>query len=210
MINPNLVIDAGTTIRSVTTSKTLLASAEVADPFPYKFGIYDLPQFLNAVDMFDDPELVFDDGQKFVEVKSEGQSLRYYFTAPSMLVSSDKTPNMPDCEINFTLTNKQLASIKKASSTLGANDFILKNEDGVVTGTVADIKNPTSNRFVIGLGDLSVSTDEPFELVFDIPTLKFVDSDVYQFSVSSKLISSIKTPTIQYWMALKKSSKYGV
>lgn len=208
-INTNLVVSGESFIRSVTTAKNLMARANISDTFPYKFGIYDLSEFLGALSMFEDPDLEFDDNKKFVKITEQNKSLRYYFADVSNLVTSDKDVTMPECEVTFTLSDEQLNTIRKASSALSANDLVIKRDGENLLAVVTDTKNPSSNQFTLDLGNLSINTTENFEFVFDIPNFKFIVSDEYKFSVSSKLISSIETPTITYWMALKKTSKFG-
>jgi len=208
-INNNLVIGEGSFIRSVTTAKNLMAKANITNVFPYKFGLYDLTEFLGALSMFEDPELEFDPGEKFIRIVGDGQSLKYYFSDISNLVTTEKDITMPECEVSFTLSDKHLSTIRKASAALNCNELVIKNVDNTLVGIVKDIKNPSSNEFSINLSNSSINTSENFEFVFDISNFKFVNSDEYKFSISSKLISSIETPTIEYWMALLKTSKFG-
>ena len=57
-INSNIAIgEEGGMIRTMSTSKTLMAKAHVAFDSPYPFGIYDLGEFLACLNMFDDPTL---------------------------------------------------------------------------------------------------------------------------------------------------------
>lgn len=208
-INTNLVVSGESFIRSVTTAKNLMAKATIKDVFPYKFGIYDLTEFLGALSMFKDPELDFDDNQKFVRIVDKGQSLKYNFADINNLVTSDKDIIMPECEVSFTLSDIQLNTIRKASATLNVNDFVVTKNGDKLVGIVTDTKNPSSNEFTLELDNLSINTSETFEFIFNISNFKFIVSDEYKFEVSSKLISSIVTPTITYWMALLKTSKFG-
>ena len=41
-INPNLVFKPGQKLKTISESKTILASAEIVEDFPTEFGIYDL------------------------------------------------------------------------------------------------------------------------------------------------------------------------
>jgi len=209
-INPNLVLESENFVRSVSTAKNLLAKATIKDIFPYKFGIYDLTSFLGSLAMFEDPDLEFDKDEKFVKISGNGQTLKYRFADISNLITSDRDVQMPDTDISFTLSNSDLQTIRKASATLQASHLIIKkNDDGHIVGVVTDTKNPSSNEFTIELKNSVINTSETFEFVFDINNFKFIVSDEYKFEVSSKLISSITTPNITYWVALLKTSKYG-
>jgi hypothetical protein len=42
-INPNLVVSAGSNLKTISEAKNIMASADVAETFDNGFGIYDLP-----------------------------------------------------------------------------------------------------------------------------------------------------------------------
>ena len=42
--------------------KNILAEAEVSEKFESEFAIYDLPEFLRSVELFEKPELKFNGG----------------------------------------------------------------------------------------------------------------------------------------------------
>ena len=59
-INQGLEFKQGKTIKTVSSSKALMAEATLTDDFPETFCIYDLNQFLSVNSLFKDkPELVF-------------------------------------------------------------------------------------------------------------------------------------------------------
>ena len=208
-INNNIVISGDNVLRSVNPMKNLMAKATISDTFPYRFGIYDLGEFLSAMGMFENPELVFDDSAKFVRITDGKQSLRYNFAEPGNLITTEKDLVMPSEEVKFTMSAAQLATIRKASSTLKSNDLVVTSDNGQLKMTVTDTKNPSSNEFGIVSDTFDINTDTDFKFVFDIPNFKFVQSDVYKFTISSKLLASIETDTVQYWVALKKTSTFG-
>ena len=41
-INPNLVFQPGQKLKTISESKTILASATIVEDFPQEFGVYDL------------------------------------------------------------------------------------------------------------------------------------------------------------------------
>ena len=47
-INPNLVFKPGQKLKTISESKTILASAEIVEDFPTEFGVYDLNEFLSV------------------------------------------------------------------------------------------------------------------------------------------------------------------
>ena len=212
-INSNIAIGDEGVIRTVAVAKNVMAKAKVSDVFPYKFGVYDLPEFLSCYSLFDDPELTFSDDKKFVTFSDGIQSIKYFFSDVENLVTSDKDVTMPDTEITFSITDAQLASIRKASGVLKANEMVItKNTEGGtwVKLTVTDTNNPTSNEFSLNINNCDIRGDKDFKFVFNITNFKFNQANEYVFEVSSKMISSVVAGDTNYWLALNKNSKYGV
>jgi hypothetical protein len=74
-INSNLVLRDTGKLTTISAQKNIMASANVSEAFPAEFGIYDLNEFLGAMSLFTDPDLVF--SEKFVTVKEGGNSIKY-------------------------------------------------------------------------------------------------------------------------------------
>lgn len=208
-INSNIAIGEGQSIKTVAIAKNIMAKVDVPETFPYVFGIYDLPEFLSAYGMFDDPELEFNENQKSVTMTEGGSSIEYYFSEIENLVTSDKDVKMPSCELKFSLSSDQLGSMRRASGALKTNDIVVTGSGDRVMVSVNDITNATSNKFTLEVDACDIQTDESFEFVFNINNFKFVNSDQYDFEVSSKMIASVVASSTNYWLALEKSSTFG-
>ena len=148
IINSNIVFNKDKVLRSVTPYKNLMSKADIPDQFPYRFGIYDLSEFLSALSMFEDPDLSFDDDEKFVFISDGKLSLKYYFSEIGILTTTEKDVDMPDPEVEFKITHDQLSTIRKASSTLRANEMVVKNDNGKLQLVVTDTQNPSSTSLV--------------------------------------------------------------
>ena len=61
-INQNILVKPENTIQTISTMKNILAEAEVTEKFDSEFAIYDLPEFLRAVELFEKPALKFNGG----------------------------------------------------------------------------------------------------------------------------------------------------
>ena len=206
-INSNIVIKAGSTIKTMSESKTIMSVAKISEEFSDTFGIYDLNEFLGTINMFDDPDLEFDDNMKFVKISQGNRSLKYFFSDASILTSPTKDIVMPACEISFVLSNSDMASIRKASSALGVTDLVVDStdEDRLVL-RVTNTSDPTSNSFEM---EYQSTNDVKAKCVFNIANFKFINDD-YDVCISSKLISNFKARNnpIEYWVALEKSSNF--
>ena len=52
-INQNILIKPGNKVQTISTMKNILAEAEITEKFESEFAIYDLPEFLRSVEMFE-------------------------------------------------------------------------------------------------------------------------------------------------------------
>jgi hypothetical protein len=61
-INQNILVKPGNKVQTISTMKNILAEAEISEKFESEFAIYDLPEFLRSVELFEKPELKFNGG----------------------------------------------------------------------------------------------------------------------------------------------------
>ena len=69
-INQNILVKQGNTLTTISTMKNILAEAEISDSIPQEFAIYDLPEFLRSIDLFQKPSLNFE-GESHVNIAEE-------------------------------------------------------------------------------------------------------------------------------------------
>jgi hypothetical protein len=204
-INPNLMIKPGKELKTISTMKNILATANVSEDFPQDIAIYDLNEFLGVMSLFTKPQFTFDD--KSLSIGEEGTSTKskYYFADPSILTVPQKDVKMPEAEVQFTLTETDLTKVKKAASMLQLPDIAITSKGSDITLSAIDKKNDTANNFSIKVGE----TNSKFEFHFKTEHLKMLPGD-YNVSISSKLISNFKhkSKPIQYWIALENTSKF--
>ena len=208
-INPNIVINKGSTLRTVSEALNVLASTEIDMAFPETFGIYDLGEFLNVVSLVNSPDLVFNDDHVMIVDGSGRSRIKYYYSSIDILTSPKKEIIMPESEVKFTLDRDTLSKIKRAASVLGHTQMSLSTtSSGVLCLSVIDSSDETSNVFPMDV-DGSYK-DKTFNFVFNISNLKMIEGD-YDVSISSKLISHFANREIpvQYWVSLEKTSTYG-
>jgi len=208
-INPNLVIHPGKSVMTMSEAKNILAQATVPEEFDRTFGIYDLPEFLSVVNLFDAANLKLDDQFATIGDTSGRAKIKYFFSDTEMLTSPSKPINMPDPEVTFTLDQTTLANLKRAASALGHSEVSITGSNGVVTLTVVDTTNSTSNTYAIDVDGEYKSED--FKFILNISNLRMIPSD-YKVEISSKLISQFTSTSddmdLKYWVALEKSSTY--
>ena len=208
-INPNLVFTPGQKVKTISEAKTIMAQADIVEDMPREFGIYDLNEFLSVYNLVEQPSLEFEDKSVLIN-GANNQVVRYFFSETEILTTPQKDIQMPDAELGFTLTEEILNQIRKAAAVLGHTELSLKGDNGVITASVVDTKDNTSNSFSYEL-DRDNACVESFNFIVSIPNLKLLPGD-YFVSISSKLISNWTNNNypIEYFVALEKNSSFGV
>ena len=186
-----------------------MARADIVEDMPKEFGVYDLNEFLSVYNLVDQPTLEFEDKSVLIN-GANNQVVRYFFSETEILTTPQKDIQMPDAELGFTLTDDILNQIRKAAAVLGHTELSLKGDNGVITASVVDTKDSTSNSFSYEL-DRDNACKESFNFIVSIPNLKLLPGD-YFVSISSKLISNWTNNNypIEYFVALEKNSSFGV
>jgi len=207
-INPNIVVERGNTIRTLSEGKNVFGKAELDTDFPMTFGIYDLNEFLGVINLVEEPTLTFEDTHVNINDSTGLSKIKYFFTDVEFLTTASKDIVMPSPEVKFSISNETLNRIKRAASALGHSVVSIRPNNGSISLTVFDEGNSTSNTFTI---DVEGSYDsDNFDLILNISNLKLLPGD-YQVEISSKLISHFvnKENNAEYWVALEKTSNYG-
>jgi len=207
-INQNLVIKEGKTISTMSAMKNIVAKAEVDEDFPREIAIYDLNEFLAALSLFTNPVLDF--SENFVMITEEGKtgnSLKYFYSDPSVVTTPSSDITMPKTEVNFSLDSSDLSKVQRAASVIGSPDLVLEKNGVGSYLTVKDKKNDTANNYSL---DVDVEGQGDYNFYFKVENLKLMPL-TYDVKVSSKNISHFKSQTsnaVEYWIALEPESSY--
>ena len=207
-INQNLVIKEGKTISTMSAMKNIVAKAEVDEDFPREIAIYDLNEFLAALSLFTNPVLDF--SENFVMITEEGKtgnSLKYFYSDPSVVTTPSSEITMPKTEVNFSLDSSDLSKVQRAASVIGSPDLVLEKNGVGSYLTVKDKKNDTANNYSL---DVDVEGKGDYNFYFKVENLKLMPL-TYDVKVSSKNISHFKSQTsnaVEFWIALEPESSY--
>ena len=202
-INSGIKVNAGNKLETISKMKNILAVATVSESFPQGFSVYNLPEFLGATSLFEDPEYQFNDAN--LTISDSNSSMNYFYASEGMVTSPEKMITMPDAEISFDISSTLLSDLNKAASVLGVSDLVLEGDGTNISLTVKDKKNTTTNTFSRIVGQSA----GVFTMNFKIENLKVLAGN-YTVSVSSKGISNFKNKDIdlEYFIALEPDSKY--
>ena len=204
-INQSILFKQGSSLRTISVMKNILAEATIDEDLPTDFGIYDLGQFLNGLALHTRPELDFQN-EGYVYIKEGRMRSKYFFADPKVIVTPpEKEITLPSEDVSFTLSTDQLDKLLKAAGIYQLPDLSVVGRNGVVKIQVRDRKNDTSNDFAITVGE----TDDTFSFNFKVENIKILPG-TYDVVVSKKLLSRFTSQNynLKYYIALEPDSTF--
>ncbi len=180
-INQSILFKEGSNLRTISVMKNILAEATIEEELPKDFGIYDLNQFLNGLNLHQNAELDFqNDG--YVVIKEGKSRSKYFFADPNVIITPpDKSISLPSEDVCFILDTKELDKLLKAAAVYQLPDLSVVGE-----------------------------TDEVFTFNFKVENIKIIPGN-YEVVISSKLLSRFKNTgfNVTYYIALEPDSTFG-
>ena len=204
-INQSILFKEGNKLRTISVMKNILAEVQVDEEFERDFGIYDLNQFLNAMSLYQDPQLDFKN-DSYVTIREGKSRSKYFFADPAVIVTPpDKSITLPSEDVCFELNTQQLDKLLKAAAVYGVPDLSVVGEAGVVKLVVRDKKNETSNEYSLVVGE----TTGTFTMNFKVENIKILPGS-YEVVISRKLLSRFQSEdkNLTYYIALEPDSTY--
>jgi len=206
-INQGIQFKQGKKLSTVSSSKTVLATANLKDDFPKEFCIYDLNEFLSVQGLYKDCEIDFTESD--VIFKSGKRSGNYRMTAKEMIVTPpEKEINLPSVDCEFTLTAEDYDAIMKASSILSSPNIAVKSDGETINVVSFDASNDAAHTNTVEVGE---GNGKKYSIVFKTENIKLI-SGTYDVKISFKGIGHFKNTKedIQYWIAFEaKETKIG-
>lgn len=200
-INQSLLFKPGNTLTTCTPNKTMMAKATIKEDIPSQFAIYDISRLLGVLSLFDSPEITIN--EKDMSISTGTQEVSYTFADPSVIVVPGKEVAMPECEIQFHLTDATLQSVLKAMGVLQLPELAITGKDGKMYIEAINHKNTSCDTYRAVLKE----TDRTFRMIFRAEHLKFIPGN-YDVSISSKGIAMFVGVDATYWVATEASSTF--
>ena len=204
-INQSILFKQGSSLRTISVMKNILAEATISEELQKDFGIYDLNQFLNGLSLHNNPDLDFtNDG--YVVIREGRSRSKYFFADPNVIVCPpDKSITLPTEDVSFELSTDQLDKLMKAAAVYQLPDLSAIGGEGVVKLVVRDKKNDTSNDFAVVVGE----TNGEFIFNFKVENIKLIPGS-YDVVVSQKLLSKFtcREHDLTYYIALEPDSTF--
>jgi len=204
-INQSILFKQGSSLKTISVMKNILAEATIEEDLPTDFGIYDLNQFLNGLGLHQNPDLDFEN-EGHVVIREGKSRTKYFFADPNVIVTPpDKEINLATEDVSFVLSTSHLDKLLKAAAIYQLTDLAVVGGDGVVKIVVRDKKNDTSNDFSIVVGE----TESTFSFNFKVENIKILPG-TYDVVVSRNLLSrfTCRDYDLKYYIALEPDSTF--
>ena len=205
-INQSILVKKGSKLRTMSVMKNILAEAEVDENFERDFGIYDLPQFLNGVNLMKDPDLDLRNETYMIIREGKSTKVKFAFADPEVIVTPpEKGIDLPSSDVQFQLDSIQLGKLLKASQVYQLPDLSAVGNGKEVTLVVSDRKNDNSNEYSLKVG----KTNQNFEFNFKIENIKLIPGS-YDVQISQKNLAKFTNSNynLDYFIALEPDSTY--
>jgi hypothetical protein len=204
-INASIIIPEGNTIITEPPARNVRATYVCPEEFPRKVAIYDLPEFLNGLSIFSQPELDFSH-DRYVCIRegdlnvSKIKKVNYYYSDLSLIKAPpERTLELPDETIiaDFVLDTSDVKTIFKSSNIYKLPDLTITTDDsGDIVVIIRDKVDSSKPSLSISVGT-NPNPDSSFELNFKLETLKILE-DSYRIRVANqKMIISEFISTTQ-------------
>jgi hypothetical protein len=206
-INDNIIIRKGSTLKTMSNTKSFLATVEVEEVFTEDLCIYSLSKFLKLYQCITTPSLEVEGGTVIIS-NSMGESLEYRLSDESIVTAPpSKQLNLPSVEVSFTLQNVHLKKCKKVASALGewADTLAITGDGETIHLRVLDKKNSGSDKYSVAIGE----TSDTFCFYVKLENLKLMEGS-YEVEVSEKNLMELTSmdSDVTYFCACEPDSTY--
>ena len=205
-INQSILVKKGSKLRTMSVMKNILAEADVDENFERDFGIYDLPQFLNGVNLMKDPDLDLRNETYMIIREGKSTKVKFAFADPEVIVTPPEKPlELPSADVKFQLDSTHLQKLLKASAIYQLPDLSAIGDGQEITLVVSDRKNDNSNEYTLVVG----KTDKEFVFNFKMENIKLIPGS-YDVQISKKNLAKFTNSNynLDYFIALEPDSSY--
>lgn len=206
-INQSLVVKKGNMITTISDTRDVLARAAIDETFEASFAIYDLNEFLGALSLFNDPDILFNEEHLLI---TEGKrSQRFWYADPTVITQPpERELKLPSQDVSVRLEKDDVSAMNRAASVNNASDvlFVGNTIEGQYV-SLRDKTNPTSNSFQLSLAD---DTPADYEMALTIDKInKLIPLD-YDVNISARGMAHFFNPEqkVEYFLALAPGAKY--
>jgi hypothetical protein len=171
-------------------SKSMLAFIDLSEFGEESFedyGIFNLPEFMQVINLVDDAKIELDNG--VIGISNDSSSIKYYTTNTDLLeetyaanpkVRDNITKAFTAC--NFTLDEKTLDKLKKTSSLMKLEHLVVNSVGDNVSLEITDTSMQSSNNFKLNVPANEANEDS--RIVLKMELLRKLPASNYEVKVA--------------------------
>lgn len=205
-INNGMQFRKGTKQTVVNLTTTIIGVSEFDVEIPTSFAIHNMPSFLGAISLFDDPDIDISDSE-YILITEGDQKIRYRVSEPRMIVSwpEDRPAKLASTEVSFEMTKENWNKIRRSVDLLESEHFVLEGKDGKLRVKTLNKKQERGSNASFVLG----TTDYNFSLEYQISSMPIMVGS-YQIDISKNKLSrwTNKDKPVEYYVLCSKDSKF--
>jgi len=204
-ISPSIHIKEGNILETMQpVSKAVKATAVVQTIFPRTFSLFNLWKFISVLNMYKDPDVLFEEEEIVVYGAGGGRTTRLRYSEDELVAKvPDKKMKLPSVDVTTYLPSNVMKDLEKARRVLKTEEVHIVGQDGTVSIQIADSSNPLSDTHSISLG----TTDKTFRAIFRADNLLLMPDD-YDVAVCSKGIARFNSAHVEYFIAVEDDSEF--
>lgn len=204
-VNPSIVLQAGSTIRTQSMAENIYGIYRCEEEFPFNVPLYDLNNFLATLALFDDANVEFKDGYALIE--GDSSKMKYTYDEEGMVKEPTTIPDnaFDDPKVTFDLDSEKITTLLRASSVIDSDIIsISTNEENIINVTANHSLNVDAKRFEV-LTDHN--SEDQFNVVLRVENLKMVPTD-YTVQLYDNF-ALFKADDLEYVVATEHESSWG-
>jgi hypothetical protein len=201
-LNQSLQFRKGSELATITTGKTILASARVVESFPFDFAVYDLVKLLSKLSLYKDADLEFEPNRLVIKSADSRRKDYITFSSPKIItaIPPDKKLSMDNPEHEFELSAEDLQWQRKSAGISNSPFMIFKGDGSKIHFQSNDVKDDASDMSSTVIGD----TADTFTYVIKVENFKFLDGN-YRVKLCKGLTKFEHTEKpVEYYVAVEK------
>ena len=199
-INQSMLFKPGKSLSTVSSLKTVLATAQIAENIPSEFAIYDINKMLAKINLHKDCDLEFEEDR--VIFKSGRRSDYIKHCSPKVIVTPpDKKLTIPNPDYSFDLSQEDLEWQRKSASISGSPNFVFESDGEKIFLVSTDVKDDSSDRSETEIGE---GDGRSFTIVMKVENFKMMDGS-YSIEVNKRGLSKFtnKDKDVEYFVAIE-------
>ncbi|QIG65676.1 DNA polymerase sliding clamp [Ochrobactrum phage vB_OspM_OC] len=191
-INDTIIFKQGRKQVVTDISGKILMDVNLEEEFPRRFPIFEVKRLLQAISLFDEPEIEF--SETALTIKQGNDSIQYSYCSEAFLkdYKEKNGANLPDAILSFKIDQNTYNKVRTASGIFKSNQFNFRADGKSIFFCTGEQQKGKTIAIEVG------NTDRVFDLSVNIDLMRLIKDEEYTFNVHDAgkvAILSIETKT---------------